>query len=152
MKNYEPLSSEPSGGQETQSIANYLRVVGQLGGIALVAIGAYYAVWVLAAAIATAKSPAGWEGSVEAMAKTLKIDGAELAGAGGTKIPIGRAIAGIVFMGWNIMVVWIAMMLIGAGSRLINGTFASSPEGLAAMRELVARVRGEQNRSANAPT
>ena len=65
MKNYESLNSDPSSGQEAPSIESSLRIAGQLAGVALVAIGGYYAVLTLAAAIGTARSPAGWEGALE---------------------------------------------------------------------------------------
>jgi hypothetical protein len=34
----------------------------------------------------------------------------------------------------------------------INGTFASPPEGMAAIREILVRVRGEQERNASSTT
>lgn len=127
-----------------QSADHYLRLGAQVVGLVLVLIGCYYTVSVLAGGISIVRHADAWDSSLTAMAKTLNVEGSEVPVAGGGKIPISRVIAGAVLILWNTVIAWVALLLIGAGGRLISGMTTERREFLSTMNEFLATSRGSE--------
>jgi hypothetical protein len=95
----------------------------------------------LATRVSIVRHADAWDSSLTAMTKTLKVEGAEVPVAGGGKIPISRAVAGGVLILWNTVIAGVALLLIGAGGRLVPGTTSESREFLSTMKDFFATAR-----------
>jgi len=124
-----------------QSAGQFVRLVAQLVGLVMVVVGCYYTVSVLATGVSIVRHADAWDSSLTAMTKTLKVEGAEVPVAGGGKIPISRVVAGAVLILWNTVIAWVALLLIGAGGRLVSGMTSESREFLSTMKGFLATAR-----------
>jgi hypothetical protein len=110
---------------------NSVRVGGQILGLVLTLIGAYFAIMILSSCIAVLRDPGQSANSVTAMTKTLGIENAQIT-SGKDQIPIGKISAGVMLLAWYQVAAWISIRLMVVGGQMVS---SGRRELIAAMRE-----------------
>jgi hypothetical protein len=132
-----PNPVEQESGEREGPASKGIRVGGQLLGLVLILIGAYYAVLILGACIGVLRDPGQTSASVASMTKTIGLEGAEVP-SGKNQIPIGKACAGVLLLLWYQVAAWISLKLMTIGGRMVT---SDRREFLSAMREFMLLTR-----------
>jgi hypothetical protein len=121
----EPETSEK--GMATRGV----HLGGQIFGLLIAIVGAYFAILILGACIAVIRDPGQSAGSIATMTKTIGLEAAEVT-SGKNQIPIGKVCAGVLLLVWYQVAAWISLRLIVVGAQMIS---SGRKELIAAMRE-----------------
>ena len=138
MSYLNPVENEPA--SREGSAAKGVRLGGQVFGLILIVVGAYYAVLILGACLSVLRDPGQTSSSVAAMTKTIGLDNAEVS-SGKNQIPIGKASAAVLLLLWYQVAAWISLKLITIGGRMVLGVVSERREFLAAMKEFMISTR-----------
>jgi hypothetical protein len=126
----------------SRSPESIVRIAARVVGVLIILAGGYYAILVLESGIRICRDPSEVATAVTAWNKLLKLEEATVA-AGATKIAVGPSAASGMVYAWYFLTGSIALALIGAGGKLVLGSSAQREELLAALKELVQRLRPE---------
>ena len=129
--------------EKQQFASGKVRVGGQILGVILVLIGAYFAVLILIACVGVLRDPARTGMSVATMSKTIGLEGVQIT-SGKDQVPIGRAAAGLLLLAWYMVASSISLKLISIGGRMVTGLVAERKEFLAAMKEFLIWTRNQK--------
>lgn len=123
--------------------ATGMRLITQVVGLVLLAVGAYFGIKIASDVLGIVRDPASVEPTIVAMTRALDLQAAAIQDAG-RQIPIGRLISMVLLLVGYLVCAIIALRVAMAGGRLIFGTNAERREFYQALREFSAAARGQQ--------
>ncbi len=147
MQNHSPVERSSFESSLGQALTHSLRVVGQLVGLALLLGGAYHAWSIAQFCLSCAQNPENLEEPVKQMSKVLALENGEVL-VEGAHLRFGRILAGLSLIAWYGISAWIAVLLMGAGGKLVLGPISERREFLSAMREFLKALNREGNEAA----
>jgi hypothetical protein len=124
------------------TLGRRLRVVSQVLGLFLILVGAYFGIQVFLSVWRLLRSPADLEPALVGIMELLQMQHLAVP-VGEEKVAVGRPVATGVLLLVHIVCAWIALAVLAAGGRLINGLVNERREFLAAMRAFLVTVREE---------
>jgi hypothetical protein len=122
---------EPETTRTEGAAVTTVRVSGQILGIVLTIVGAYFAVMILGSCIAVLRDPGQSSNSVTAMTKTIGLENAQVT-SGKDQIPIGKVSAGVLLLLWYQVAAWISIRLMIVGGQMVS---SGRRELISAMKE-----------------
>jgi len=127
-------------------LGRVFRITAQAVGLALVIVGVYYGVWILANSIEFAIDPVRLEARVTAMEKSLDLQGLVVP-AGPQQIPVGRPAANLMLLVWYLVGAWMCFRIIAVGGQLAMGAVSERREFLQTMKEFLVTARQQSGTS-----